>query len=46
VACETGLGQGESMSRMFQKSPDYKQVRNFNDSEGHVRAIVAQVGIR
>ncbi len=24
VTCETGLGQGESMSRMFQKSPDYQ----------------------
>lgn len=45
VACETGLGQGESMSRMFQKSPDYQQVRNFNDTEGHVRAIVAQVRV-
>ena len=43
VACETGLGQGESMSRMFQKSVDYQEVRNFRDTEGHVRAILAQV---
>lgn len=46
VACETGLGQGESMSRMFQKSPDYQQVRNFNDAEGRVRAMAAQVRSR
>jgi len=43
VACETGLGQGESLSRMFQKSPDYEQVRTFSDAEGHVRAMVARV---
>ncbi len=43
VACETGLGQGESLSRMFQKSPDYAQVRTFPDAEGRVRAMAARV---
>lgn len=43
VACETGLGQGEALSRMFQKSPAYEDVRTYRDAEDHVRAMAARV---
>lgn len=42
VVCETGLGQGEAMAGMFRKSPDYDQVRTYNDDQGHVRVLAAQ----
>jgi len=45
VACETGLGQGEAMSRLFRKSGAYREVLVFSDEEGQARVIVAQTGV-
>jgi release factor glutamine methyltransferase len=40
---EAGLGQGPFIIRSLKRIPDYITIEQFNDSEGQVRALAAQV---
>ena len=42
VACETGLGQGEVVEKMFKKSNSYQDVKTFRDHQGAIRTVAAQ----
>jgi len=42
VACETGMGQGQVVANMFNKSKQYQDVRTFLDPQGKIRVVAAQ----